>query len=175
MDKFIRMVIFGALAVAILLQVTTAQTEHVVGDDMGWTIPINGPTAYTSWASDRTFKVGDTLVFKFTTNNHDVQEVSISSFKECSTDNAVGESITTGPANVTLESPGDHYYICTMGKHCKAGQKLAITVSGTDTPGANDLTSNTRAQNALPPPSSSTIVFASFLFSLSLIALGIFL
>ncbi|KAK4354433.1 hypothetical protein RND71_026627 [Anisodus tanguticus] len=60
-------------------------------------------------------------VFKFTTNRHDVQEVSESSFEECTTDNTIGESIMTGPANVSLESPGDNYYICTMDKHCEAG------------------------------------------------------
>ncbi|XP_060171223.1 umecyanin-like [Lycium barbarum] len=162
MDKVMRMVVVGALAIATLLQVTTAQTVHVVGEDTAWTIPVSGSVVYTTWASKNTFKVGDTLVFNFATSRHDVQEVAKASFEECNTKNVIGKSITTGPANVTLESPGEHYYICTVGKHCLAGQKLAITVSGT-------------SNAPRPSSSSSTVVFASFLLSLSSIALAIFI
>ncbi|XP_060172777.1 cucumber peeling cupredoxin-like isoform X2 [Lycium barbarum] len=160
MEKIIHMVIFGALFVAILLQVTTAQTVHVVGEDTAWIIPLNGPTAYESWASDRTFKVGDTLV-------------SRASFEGCNMDNAIGEALMTSPANFTL-TPGEHYYICTDIKHCEAGQRLAITVAGTDTHEASDPTSST-AIDTIPQPSSSTIMFASFLLTLSSIALANFL
>ncbi|XP_059287367.1 cucumber peeling cupredoxin-like isoform X2 [Lycium ferocissimum] len=160
MEKIIHMVVFGALFVAILLQVTTAQTVHVVGEDTAWIIPLNGPTAYESWASDRTFKVGDTLV-------------SRASFEGCNMDNAIGEALMTSPANFTL-TPGEHYYICTDIKHCEAGQRLAITVAGTDTPEASDPTSST-AIDTIPQPSSSTIMFASFLLTLSSIALATFL
>ncbi|XP_059287366.1 cucumber peeling cupredoxin-like isoform X1 [Lycium ferocissimum] len=173
MEKIIHMVVFGALFVAILLQVTTAQTVHVVGEDTAWIIPLNGPTAYESWASDRTFKVGDTLVFNFNALNHGVQEVSRASFEGCNMDNAIGEALMTSPANFTL-TPGEHYYICTDIKHCEAGQRLAITVAGTDTPEASDPTSST-AIDTIPQPSSSTIMFASFLLTLSSIALATFL
>ncbi|GER48432.1 early nodulin-like protein 1 [Striga asiatica] len=33
-----------------------------------------------------------------------------------------------GPANVTLDSAGDRYYICSFGSHCQQGQRLSITV-----------------------------------------------
>ena len=32
-----------------------------VGDTLGWTVPANGAAAYASWASGKTFKVGDIL------------------------------------------------------------------------------------------------------------------
>ncbi|GFY96958.1 hypothetical protein Acr_11g0012640 [Actinidia rufa] len=72
--------------------------------------------------------------FKFATNAHDVVQVPKASFDTCSDDNKIGNPITTGPANVTLTSAGDHYYICSFGSHCQLGQKLAIIVSAT--PGA---------------------------------------
>lgn len=99
--------------------------------------------------------------------NHNVQEVSRSSFEECSTKNAIGEAIKTGPANITVKTPGDHYYICTVGHHCLAGQKMAIKVSAAEA-------AKSPAESA-PAPSSSTVVVASFLLTLSSIALAIFL
>lgn len=65
MEKVMSMVVFGALAVATLLQVTTAQKEHVVGDNIGWVVPPTGASAYSTWASKNTFNVGDTLGTNF--------------------------------------------------------------------------------------------------------------
>ncbi|XP_016433657.1 cucumber peeling cupredoxin [Nicotiana tabacum] len=182
MDMIMRMVLFGALALASLVQLTTAQTVHVVGDNIGWTIPNSGASVYTTWAAGKTFMVGDTLVFNFEKDQHDVLQVPKASFDGCSSQNAIGSAIMSVPANITLDSAGDHYYICTFGRHCQNGQKLAITVSSTGTPGANPPTSFAAGPSgsvpggiAPPPPSSSTTVFASFLLSLSSIALAIFL
>ncbi|KAF8393194.1 hypothetical protein HHK36_021435 [Tetracentron sinense] len=113
---------------AALLHSTAAQTTHVVGDSMGWVIPPGGAAAYTTWASTKKFMVGDTLVFNFTTGEHDVAQVSKTSFDACTSTTTIGSIITTGPANLTLVSEGDHYYICTVGRHCNIGQKLSITV-----------------------------------------------
>ncbi|MCD9641363.1 hypothetical protein HAX54_027528 [Datura stramonium] len=97
--------------------------------------------------------------------------------------NAIGSAIMTGPANVTLDTAGDHYYICTFGTHCQNGQKLAITVSSSTgtSPGANPPTSaaggpsgSVPGGSAPPPPSSSTTVLTSFVLSLSAIAFGHF-
>ncbi|PHT47564.1 hypothetical protein CQW23_11772 [Capsicum baccatum] len=196
MEKMLCMIVFGALAIASLAQDASAQTVHVVGDNMGWVIPSNGAAAYTNWTDRKTFRVGDTLVFNFMTNQHDVLQVQKSSFDGCNSQNAVGSPILTGPANITLNSTGDHYYICTFGRHCLNGQKLAITVSSsTSTPGANPPTSSAAGPSGSvpggtdagpsgsvpggtappPPPSSSTTVLASFMLSLSAIALAAFL
>ncbi|MFS7966153.1 putative Phytocyanin domain, cupredoxin [Helianthus anomalus] len=51
---------------------TMAQTTHIVGDASGWTILNGGTAAYTTWASQKTFIVGDTLLFNFTNGQHDV-------------------------------------------------------------------------------------------------------
>ncbi|PSS17851.1 Umecyanin like [Actinidia chinensis var. chinensis] len=60
------------------------------------------------------------------------------------------------PANVTLTSAGDHYYICTFGSHCQAGQKLAITVSATPGAATPPTTPSTPTTPATPSPTSST-------------------
>ncbi|MCD7464136.1 hypothetical protein HAX54_052181 [Datura stramonium] len=204
MDKMLCMMVFGALAVASMIQEATAQTVHVVGDNMGWIIPSNGAAAYTNWAAGKTFRVGDTLVFNFMTDRHDVLRVEKTSFNGCNSQNAIGSAITTGPTNVTLDTAGDHYYICTFGTHCLNGQKLAVTVSSSTgtSPGANPpnasnpivpspsssrqpeacapTQSAAGPSNSVPggraaPPSSSTTVLASFVLGLSAIALTIFL
>jgi len=40
---------------------STGPVTFTVGDSLGWTIPTNGAAAYTSWASGKTFRVGDIL------------------------------------------------------------------------------------------------------------------
>ncbi|CAH1418660.1 unnamed protein product [Lactuca virosa] len=78
-----------------------AQTTHVVGDALGWNIPPNGPSAYNTWASTHTFKVGDVLLFNFITGFHNVAEVSEAAYCPCTTANPISV-VTTGPARLTL-------------------------------------------------------------------------
>ncbi|XP_057503984.1 cucumber peeling cupredoxin-like [Actinidia eriantha] len=156
MEKFMSMLV--VVVAAVMWQCATAQTVHVVGGNIGWTIPRNGAEGYTTWAFNKTFMVGDILIFNFATNAHDVVQVPKASFDTCSDDNKIGNPITTGPANVTLTSAGDCYYICSFGTHCQSGQKLATIVSAT--PGATapptPTTPSTPTTPATPPPTSST-------------------
>ncbi|KAG6789001.1 hypothetical protein POTOM_005081 [Populus tomentosa] len=119
-------VTFG-FAMMVLFQRSVAQTVHVVGDSIVWAVPQGGGAqAYITWASGKNFMVGDTLI---RSNYIDV--------------------ISTGPVNITLDSTGEHYYICTIGRHCQSGQKLAIIVSSRTT-GASP------PSTAPPPPPSPT-------------------
>ncbi|KAJ8756184.1 hypothetical protein K2173_024731 [Erythroxylum novogranatense] len=77
----------------------------------------------------KTFAVGDIITFNFRSNEHDVRRVQKTSFDACTSTNTIGDAKMTGPTNITLTSSGEHYYICTIGRHCQFGQKLAITVS----------------------------------------------
>ncbi|KAL6568036.1 hypothetical protein OROHE_003720 [Orobanche hederae] len=119
MDRFSCMIVLCAIF-GVLVHCAVAQNVHVVGDEMGWVVPPN-PSAYSSWVSGKTFMVGDILVFNFTTNAHDVLQVSQASYTACTPANAIGSIITVGPANITLDSAGAHYYICTVGRHCIFG------------------------------------------------------
>ncbi|KAL6334126.1 hypothetical protein AAG906_004557 [Vitis piasezkii] len=152
MARLMSMAVIVAVLAA-MLHYSAAQTVHVVGDNTGWTVPQGGAATYTSWASGKQFVVGDTLVFNFTTNVHDVAELSKESFDACDFSSTIGNIITTGPANITLATAGNHYYVCTIGSHCTSGQKLAI--SGGD--------------------SSSSTVFASVFVSLVSLVISFFL
>lgn len=61
MEGRLNLVAFMALVVAAMLHSSSAQTRHVVGDSMGWIIPPGGAVAYTTWAANKTFRVGDSL------------------------------------------------------------------------------------------------------------------
>ncbi|KAL5769021.1 hypothetical protein ACOSP7_015579 [Xanthoceras sorbifolium] len=150
-----------ALAIATLLESSTAQsTVHVVGDALSWVVPPGGATAYTTWAANKTFNVGDILVFNFATGRHDVAEVTKAAFDACNTASPISR-VTTSPANVTLNSAGEHYYICTFTGHCAAGQKLAVNVtSGPSSPAPQPSTPSpvptpTATPTPTPTPTSS--------------------
>lgn len=122
------MFVFISLVVAAMLHGSSAQTTHVVGDALGWLVPPGGEIAYRTWAAEKTFTVGDVLVFNFTQNSHDVAEVSKEAYDSCNTSNPISTS-TTSPTNITLTSAGEHHFLCTFPSHCSLGQKLAINVS----------------------------------------------
>ncbi|KAK4369926.1 hypothetical protein RND71_009401 [Anisodus tanguticus] len=125
--KMSTLVAFAAIF-ALLQHVSMAQQTHVVGDALAWTVPSGGAAAYSAWDARKTFTVGDTLVFNFTTGLHSVAEVSKAAFDSCNTSSPISIS-TNGPTNITLRSAGSHYYLCTIPNHCTLGQKLAINVS----------------------------------------------
>lgn len=129
------LVALGAcLALAVLQSV--AATTYTVGGSSGWTIPTSNTKLYSDWVKSTTFKLGDVLVFKFTTNVHNVYRVSKADYDKCVTTSAL-EKYLTGPATITLNSTGHHYYICAVPGHCSAGQKVSIKVSTAAAPGSS--------------------------------------
>ncbi|KAJ3676931.1 hypothetical protein LUZ60_002655 [Juncus effusus] len=98
-------------------------TDYTVGDMSGWTTGVD----YTKWTSDKTFAVGDNLVFNYASVAHTVTEVSQSDYSSCSANNAISNS-NSNPTTITLNSAGTHYFICGVPGHCSAGMKLAVKV-----------------------------------------------
>lgn len=129
---------------AVNVSAARAETEFIVGDSLGWTVPSGGAVTYQNWAANKTFVVGDSLKFNFTTGAHDVAEVTKAAFTACNGTNPISHE-TEGPADIDLETAGEHYFICTVGSHCSLGQKLAINV-----------TTNSSTSPATPPSSSTT-------------------
>ncbi|CAN6204746.1 unnamed protein product [Urochloa humidicola] len=114
------LVIAGSAALA-------SATTYTVGDSQGWMSGVD----YTSWASGKSFAVGDKLVFRYVTKVHTVTEVSSkSAYDACSGNGAVSDD-DSGSTTVALATPGTHYYICSVPGHCASGMKFAITVSAT--------------------------------------------
>lgn len=154
MARNLNAVFLVILAVATLLHGSAAQTRHVVGGSTGWTIPSGGAANYTTWAANKTFTTGDTLVFNFANGQHNVAKVIKSAFDACNGGSAVF-TLTNSPATVTLNETGMQYYICTVGSHCSLGQKLAINVTrkaSTTSPAPQPSASPSPSPKASPVP-----------------------
>ncbi|CAI0542846.1 unnamed protein product [Linum tenue] len=123
---------FAAIAIAALLHSSVAQTTHTVGGNTGWTIPQGGDSVYSNWASGNSFSVGDILVFNFAAGAHDVTQVNKADYDSCSATNPMMTSTNT-PARITLNTSGEHYFICGVPGHCSAGQKVTVNVLASTT------------------------------------------
>ncbi|XP_044462827.1 umecyanin-like [Mangifera indica] len=171
------------LSAATLLHVTYA-VNYTVGDTTGWTRPSDS-TFYTTWAANKTFRIGDFLVFNFATGSHAVAIVTLDAYNSCNVSNTI-QVLQTGPVTLSLNTTGEHYYMCTFPGHCNGGQKLAINVvaatnntapapSGTSVPPGTTVPSVT----AVPPGTTTHTSAASpsrgLTFALlMLIAIGLF-
>ncbi|MCI23463.1 blue copper protein, partial [Trifolium medium] len=123
--------------------------SYIVGDSSGWIVPPNKDSQfYVHWASNKTFTVGDTLVFNFDDREDDVAMVTKSCFDDCNFETEFLRSalLSNSPARVTLNRTGKQYFICTGYTaqdynptvfHCSAGQKLSINVVKASAPPAS--------------------------------------
>ncbi|KAE8678783.1 hypothetical protein F3Y22_tig00111402pilonHSYRG00242 [Hibiscus syriacus] len=100
---------------------------YTVGDSTGWRVPAGNDDLYDDWNDNKDFFVGDVILFNFTTGQHDVLEVTEADYDACNAANSIS-NVTTGPARITLNRTGDHYFICGFPGHCTAGQKLNVEV-----------------------------------------------
>lgn len=76
--------------------------------------------------------------FDFAVGRHDVAVVTKDAFENCEKEKPISH-MTTPPVKIMLNTTGPQYFICTVGDHCRFGQKLSINVvgaGGAATPGA---------------------------------------
>ncbi|XP_066397933.1 mavicyanin-like [Miscanthus floridulus] len=119
-----------AAAVAALLVVLWAGVAsaavYEVGDKTGWTIM--GNPDYAAWASSKKFHLGDTVVFTYNKQFHNVLAVSKADYKNCDASKPT-TTWSTGNDSVVLNNTGHHYFLCGFTSHCAAGQKVDIRVA----------------------------------------------
>eukprot|EP01018_Ginkgo_biloba_P014424 Gb_10187 [translate_table: standard] len=150
------------MANALIMLFTTNSclaTQYVVGGNQGWDLTSD----LNSWESDKTFNVGDSLLFKYTPGLHSVVEVgSEAEYKSCNIGNPVN-SLNGGNNVVKLGKAGTRYFVCgTMG-HCSGGMKLKVTVLPQTPKATTSATaSTTSADQSAASPFVSFIVFLSF-------------
>ncbi|KAI9117369.1 hypothetical protein K1719_011535 [Acacia pycnantha] len=128
-----QMSLIGLLMVVVVCLSFAASSEarrYIVGGNFGWGIPPN-QTFYSDWASDKTFLVGDQLVFKWT-GIQIVADVRKEDYNNCTTPNTIVSTAARSPNKAvfifTLVIPGPHYYISTIDDNCEKGQKFSIDV-----------------------------------------------
>lgn len=150
-------IVFMVLSICVVATPIMAIT-YTVGDANGWSLGVD----YTTWASTKTFNVGDSLVFNYGMS-HSVSEVTSAEYISCSLSNALSVD-RSGATTITLKTPGVHYFVCGAPGHCGAGQKLAVTVSHADVdtvsptaapPSGNTNNNDVAPTSAIVPDSSS--------------------
>ncbi|KAI3771680.1 hypothetical protein L6452_02847 [Arctium lappa] len=130
-SKMNLLMLMGIVVASMEFHGSTTQTTHIVGYGLGWEMPKKDELD-SIWASHEEFHVNDVLFFNFTTGFHTVAEVTKEAYNNCDSRNPISLA-TIGPANITINTAGDHFYICTIGVHCILFQKLAISVRGKNT------------------------------------------
>ncbi|KAJ8772391.1 hypothetical protein K2173_027568 [Erythroxylum novogranatense] len=113
---------------------------YLVGDTSGWDISTN----IDWWAQDKTFAVGDLLLFLYSPS-HSLDEVTKDGFGSCNTSNVL-RTFMTGNTTVLLISPGSRYFVCGNKLHCLGGLRLHVHVQG------NQANSPVAAPQAQPQP-----------------------
>ncbi|XWS76399.1 hypothetical protein CRYUN_Cryun01aG0172900 [Craigia yunnanensis] len=122
---------------------------YKVGDSTGWTSL--GNIDYSKWASTQTFHVGDSLLFEYNSQFHNVMQVTHKDFHSCNRTSAIA-SYTSGSDSVTLKRPGHYYFLCGAPGHCQAGQKVDVLVTSSSVgPSASPSPSTFGSSSANPP------------------------
>ncbi|XP_071718778.1 umecyanin-like [Rutidosis leptorrhynchoides] len=119
------MVMFIAMLVIMTLYSSEA-VQYKVGDDKKWNLQSN-PDFYVKWASNKTFRVGDTLYFEFVNGSHDLAFVTAGEYDRCEINDPSSVEVIS-PIIVYLNEPKYYYFICTLEDHCKRNLKLAVLV-----------------------------------------------
>ncbi|KAB2633776.1 early nodulin-like protein 2 [Pyrus ussuriensis x Pyrus communis] len=114
-SMFFRCVSAGPAAAA-------TNNNHSVGGASGWDLSSN----LQAWAARATFRVGDSLVFRYTPV-HDVLEVMKMDYDLCHTIDPM-ETHNDGETVIPLRQTGDRYFICGRLDHCAIGLKLHVLV-----------------------------------------------
>ncbi|XP_075512779.1 stellacyanin-like [Primulina tabacum] len=136
----------------ILLPFHTSATTYIVGDNSGWDIS----TDLESWPNDKTFMVGDTLLFQYS-SSHSVSEVTKKNYEGCNMTEVL-QSNSNGNTSYPLTRVGDRYFVCGNKLHCLGGMKLHVNVEANQKVAAAAAPASApQAQPGgdLPPPSKT--------------------
>ncbi|KAL5712695.1 hypothetical protein ACHQM5_014840 [Ranunculus cassubicifolius] len=143
------------MVMATLLRVSMG-VVYMVGDTNGWTTV--GNFNYKKWAAAKTFHVGDTIVFQYNPQFHNVMQVSYEDYKACRVPATPITTYKDGNDSITIKNYGHYFYICGQPGHCQAGQKVDIRVPRTSSmqgtaPSSAAFPSNLPSPSPSPSPS----------------------
>lgn len=121
----------AALVAAAMWAGMASAAVYEVGDKLGWTIM--GNPDYGAWAASKKFSVGDTVVFTYNKQFHNVIAVSKADYKNCDVTKPTA-TWATGKDSVVLNTTGHHYFLCGFPGHCAIGQKVDVRVLSSAAP-----------------------------------------
>ncbi|XP_043717219.1 basic blue protein-like [Telopea speciosissima] len=151
MAKFI---LFFYVVSFLCLVLTCSATLYIVGDTSGWDVSTN----LNSWVKNKTFNVGDVLLFQYVSSTYTVNEVTRNNFNGCDVTRAF-KIYTGGNSTITLTKPGDRFFICGTKLYCLTGMKLQVHVNGIQ--GAGAPAGAPASAPGLAPQASTALTHAS--------------
>ncbi|KAI9076056.1 hypothetical protein K1719_041990 [Acacia pycnantha] len=144
-------ILLALIAALFAKEALAAQID--VGGSQGW----DESTDFNTWSSGQTFRVGDQLVFKYSSGLHSVVELgSENDFKSCDISNPVN-SMSSGNDVVKLNKPDTRYFTCGTAGHCAQGMKVKITTVAGNAPSTPSSSSSSSSSS----PSSTSAASAS--------------
>ncbi|CAA7393521.1 unnamed protein product [Spirodela intermedia] len=125
MRPFHKFLLAAVLACVSLLQnpPVVSANRFTVGNSKGWNPGVN----YTIWAQNKSFYVGDWLVFLYQPGQADVLQVNETAYNQCLYDSPITNWSRGRSFAFELNKTGHYYFICSRG-YCYNGMKLAIKV-----------------------------------------------
>lgn len=138
------------MLLALAITQSCMAVQYAVGGSQGWDLS----TDLNTWESGKTFKVGDTLSFKYTAGLHSVVELaSEKDYKACNIGNPLN-SLSGGSNVVKLNKEGTRYFACGTPGHCSGGMKLQVKVVSAG--GTSPTPSSSSSPSSSKSPSSTT-------------------
>ncbi|XP_075487453.1 early nodulin-like protein 18 [Primulina tabacum] len=134
-----------AVTLLINAAAVAAYTNYTVGDDAGWFFNSTTKKAsanYDAWAANRTFNLGDYLIFNTNSNQTVIQTYNETTYKNCTTDyssnkdtfqydGGVDQFGSASIVEVPLTILGTQYYFsdASDGEQCLKGVAFEINVN----------------------------------------------
>ncbi|GAV82493.1 Cu_bind_like domain-containing protein [Cephalotus follicularis] len=132
----------GCMMVVFALVRGANAITYTVGDSYGWAVPPNGSIDfYANWASNKTFNIGDEVVFNWN-GTHTATQVPKPYYDNCTKSGLVLASSGLG---VTFNANDTLYFLCSVDTHCELGQKVTLVVGD----GISDTNNDTGAASSL--------------------------
>ncbi|CAJ2630270.1 unnamed protein product [Trifolium pratense] len=138
-----RAMFLSIVMMMVAMQISYAAV-HKVGDSAGWTTL--GNIDYKKWSATKNFQIGDTIIFEYSAQFHNVMRVTHAMYKSCNGSSPIA-TFTTGNDTIKITNHGHHFFFCGVPGHCQAGQKVDINVLRVSQVDASS-----------PAPSSSALV-----------------
>ncbi|KAK1432684.1 hypothetical protein QVD17_09582 [Tagetes erecta] len=159
------LLVVGCVGMLLMLSGQGLAEQHVVGGKQGW----DESTDFDSWASGQTFKVGDTLIFKYSPMHNVAELGSESAYKSCDVGSATN-SMSDGNSVVKLTKVGTRYFACGTTGHCDQGMKVKITTvsaSSDSSPSSSSSSTPTSTSTSDATYGSGSFIFAAVVLVMS--------
>ncbi|KAL5856128.1 hypothetical protein ACOSQ3_005962 [Xanthoceras sorbifolium] len=101
--------------------------DYIVGDEEQW----NSQANFGSWSQLYNFTVGDVLVFKYNKEQHNVYEVTQTTYQTCDASSSTGGVLAkyeSGNDQIALTEAKKYWFICNVAGHCLGGMRFNIDV-----------------------------------------------